>query len=100
MKGNRGIFVKVNYKNIGELNSFIYDSMNGVNKNKDKYVMCAGKYNKDGWTMVFKAKSIREAEELLSINSAKREQDKKKNILQSQLIENDMVLIPSWMHNN
>ena len=100
MKGNRGIFVKVNYKNIGELNSFIYDSMNGINKNKDKYVMCAGKYNKDGWTMVFKAKSIREAEELLSINSAKREQDKKKNILQSQLIENDMVLIPSWMHNN
>ena len=100
MKENRGIFVKVNYKNIGELNSFIYDSMNGINKNKDKYVMCAGKYNKDGWTMVFKAKSIREAEELLSINSAKREQDKKKNILQSQLIENDMVLIPSWMHNN
>ena len=29
MEGNRGIFVKVNYKNIGELNSFIYDSMNG-----------------------------------------------------------------------
>ncbi|MDU2289784.1 MULTISPECIES: hypothetical protein [unclassified Clostridium] len=100
MKGNRGIFVKVNYKNIGELNSFIYDSMNGVNKNKDKYVMCAGKYNKDGWTMVFKAKSIREAEELLSINSAKRELDKKKHILQSQLLENDRVSIPSWMSNN
>ena len=72
MKGNRGIFVKVNYKNIGELNSFIYDSMNGVNKNKDKYVMCAGKYNKDGWTMVFKAKSIREAEELLRESWIKR----------------------------
>lgn len=100
MKGNRGIFVKVNYKNIRELNSFIYDSMNGINKNKDKYVMCAGKYNKDGWTMVFKAKSIREAEELLSINSAKRELAKKKNLLHSQLIENDRVLIPSWMCNN
>ena len=100
MKGNRGIFVKVNYKNIGELNSFIYDSMNGINKNKDKYVMCAGKYNKDGWTMVFKAKSIREAEELLSINSPKRELAKKKNLLHSQLIENDRVLIPSWMCNN
>ncbi|WP_195988448.1 hypothetical protein [Clostridium sp. D53t1_180928_C8] len=100
MKGNRGIFVKVNYKNIGELNSFIYDSMNGVNKNKDKYVMCAGKYNKDGWTMVFKAKSMREAEELLNINSAKRKQDKKKHILQSQLMENDRVSIPSWMSNN
>ena len=100
MKGNRGIFVKVNYKNIGELNSFIYDSMNGISKNKDKYVMCVGKYNKDGWTMVFKAKSIREAEELLSINSAKRELAKKKNLLHSQLIENDRVLIPSWMCNN
>ena len=100
MKGNRGIFVKVNYKNIGELNSFIYDSMNGINKNKDKYVMCAGKYNKDGWTMVFKAKSIREAEELLSINSDKRKLAKKKNLLHSQLIENDRVLIPSWMCNN
>lgn len=100
MKGNRGIFVKVNYKNIRELNSFIYDSMNGINKNKDKYVMCAGKYNKDGWTMVFKAKSIREAEELLSINSARRELAKKKDLLHSQLIENDRVSIPHWMCNN
>ena len=100
MKGNRGIFVKVNYINIGELNSFIYDSMNGINKNKDKYVMCAGKYNKDGWTMVFKAKSIREAEELLSINSARRELAKKKDLLHSQLIENDRVSIPHWMCNN
>ena len=39
MKENRGIFVKVNYKNIGELNSFIYDSMNGVNKIKDKWII-------------------------------------------------------------
>ena len=100
MKGNRGIFVKVNYKNIGELNSFIYDSMNGINKNKDKYVMCAGKYNKDGWTMVFKAKSIREAEELLSINSAKRESLRKQELINTQLMDNDRVLIPSWMNNN
>lgn len=100
MKGDRGIFVKVNYKNIGELNSFIYDSMNGVNKNKDKYVMCAGKYNKDGWTMVFKAKNIREAEELLNINSAKRELNKKSNIINTQIVENDRVLIPAWMVNN
>ena len=100
MKGNRGIFVKVNYKNIGELNSFIYDSMNGKNKNQDKYVMCAGKYNKDGWTMVFKAKNMREAEELLSINSAKRELERKRNLFNSQLIENEIVSIPSWMCNN
>ena len=36
MKGNGDIFVKMNYKNIGELNSFIYNSMNGKNKNEDK----------------------------------------------------------------
>ena len=63
MKGNRGIFVKLNYKNIGELNSFVYDMTNGVNKDDDKYVMCAGKYDKNGWTIVFKAKSINEAQE-------------------------------------
>lgn len=100
MKGDRGIFVKVNYKNIGELNSFIYDSMNGVNKNKDKYVMCAGKYNKDGWTMVFKAKNIREAEELLNMNSAKRQLNRKSNMINTQIVENEGVLIPSWMCNN
>ncbi|WP_242824706.1 hypothetical protein [Clostridium celatum] len=27
MKGNGDIFVKMNYKNIGELNSFIYNSI-------------------------------------------------------------------------
>ena len=32
MEGNRGIFVKLNYKNIGELNSFVYDMTNGNNK--------------------------------------------------------------------
>lgn len=100
MKGDRGIFVKVNYKNIGELNSFIYDSMNGANRSKDKYVMCAGKYNKDGWTMVFKAKNIREAEELLNINSAKRKLEKSENLISSNLIENERVSIPSWMCNN
>ena len=48
MKGNRGIFVKLNYKNIGELNSFVYDMTNGANKDDDKYVMCEGKYDKNG----------------------------------------------------
>lgn len=100
MKGNRDIFVKVNYKNIGELNSFVYDSMNGNLKNNEKYVMCAGKYNKEGWTIVFKAKSMTEAEELLSINSAKRERERAKNLIASNIIENDRVLIPAWMSNN
>ena len=44
--------------------------------------------------------SKREAEELLSINSARRELAKKKDLLHSQLIENDRVSIPHWMCNN
>ena len=92
MKGNRGIFVKMNYKNIGELNSFVYDMTNGVNKDDDKYVMCAGKYDKNGWTIVFKAKSINEAQELVTRNSQKRSRK-----INSSIIEKEKVSIPSWM---
>lgn len=92
MKGNRGIFVKLNYKNIGELNSFVYGMTNGVNKDDDKYVMCAGKYDKNGWTIVFKAKSINEAQELVTRNSQKRSRK-----INSSIIEKEKVSIPSWM---
>ena len=92
MNKNSGIFVKLNYKNIGELNSFIYDKTNGVDKNRDKYVMCAGKYDKSGWTIVFQAKTISEAEELVSRNKRKRNQ-----IMQAQIAESNEVLLPSWM---
>ena len=44
---NNGIFVKLNYKNIGELKSFVYDKpMVEIDNNRDKYVMCAGKCDK------------------------------------------------------
>lgn len=92
MKGSRGIFVKLNYKNIGELNSFVYDMTNGEKKDDDKYVMCAGKYDKNGWTIVFKAKSINEAEELVTRNSQKRSRK-----IGSTIIESEKVSIPSWM---
>ena len=92
MKGHGDIFVKMNYKNIGELNSFVYDMTNGVNKDDDKYVMCAGKYDKNGWTIVFKAKSINEAQELVTRNSQKRSRK-----INSSIIEKEKVSIPSWM---
>ena len=90
MNNSRDILVKVNYKNIGELNSFIYNNIES-DKN-DKYVMCAGKYDKTGWTIVFKAKNMYEAEEILNRNSERRDK-----ILSNQIIEDDKVLIPSWM---
>ena len=55
---NNEIFVKLNYKNIGELKSFVYDRATGGNRNNDKYVMCAGKCDKDGLSIVFKAKTL------------------------------------------
>ena len=39
MKGNRGIFVKVNYKNIESL-IVLFMIVWMIKKNKDKYVMC------------------------------------------------------------
>lgn len=62
---NNDVFVKLNYKNIGEFKSLIIDRDLGSSE-KNKYVMCAGNYNKDGWTFVFKARSVKEAEALIS----------------------------------
>ena len=70
----------------------MYDMTNGVNKDDDKYVMCAGKYDKNGWTIVFKAKSINEAQELVTRNSQKRSRK-----INSSIIEKEKVSIPSWM---
>ena len=92
MKGVNEIFIKLNYKNIGELNSFIYDKTTGVNKNEDRYVMCAGKYDKNGWTIVFKAKSINEAQELVEMNSRKRN-----TLLNSNLVTEERISIPYFM---
>ena len=89
---NNEIFVKLNYKNIGELKSFVYDRATGGNRNNDKYVMCAGKCDKDGWSIVFKAKTLSEAEELVSRNKRRRE-----NIIKTQMASGEQVYLPSWM---
>ncbi|MGL4773045.1 MAG: hypothetical protein ACRC2K_05700 [Clostridium sp.] len=65
---NNGVFVKLNYKTIGEFNSLIIDRQGKFNQNDGKYIMCAGKYDKDGWTFVFKARNFKEAEELTNKN--------------------------------
>ena len=47
MKSDSGVFVKLNYKNIGESNSLIIDRQGNFGSSK-KYLMCAGKYDKNG----------------------------------------------------
>lgn len=61
-------FVKLNCKNIDNIRSLIVDGQNKHSNKQDKYIMCAGKYDKNGWTLVFRARTFEEAEELASIN--------------------------------
>lgn len=59
------VFVKLNVKNIGEVRSLIVDKGGINNYYNEKYLMCAGKYDKNGWTIVFKAKNYEEAEYII-----------------------------------
>lgn len=61
-------FVKVNCKNVDNIRSLIIDRQVKTKDKRDKYIMCAGKYDKNGWTLVFRAKSFKEAEELANLN--------------------------------
>ena len=61
-------FVKVNCKNMDNIRSLIIDREVKSKGSQDKYIMCAGKYDKNGWTLIFRAKTFEEAEELASLN--------------------------------
>ncbi len=62
---NNDVFVKLSLKNIGEVRSLIVDKQGFYNSQDGKYIMCAGKYDKNGWTIVFKAKNYKEAEYII-----------------------------------
>lgn len=61
-------FVKVNCKNVDNIRSLIIDRQVNYKNQQDKYIMCAGKYDKNGWTLVFRARTYKEAEELANLN--------------------------------
>ena len=61
-------FVKLNCKDIDNIRSLIVNGNNKNISNKEKYIMCAGKYDKNGWTLVFRARSFEEAEKLANMN--------------------------------
>lgn len=68
MKDVGNFFVKVNCKNVDSIRSLIIDRQDNYGNKQEKYIMCAGKYDKNGWTLVFRAKSFEEAEELANLN--------------------------------
>lgn len=88
------VFVKVNCKTIGELKSTIIDKGNSFNINNKKYMMCAGKYTKEGWSLVFKASSIEEAEEILASNKFNKKMETKE--CESIFVE-EKVSLPNWI---
>ena len=45
--------------------------------------MCAGKYDKDGWTIVFKARNFKEAEEIVNNNPFKNRKGYSANVYQN-----------------
>jgi len=68
MKEIGNFFVKLNCKNVDNVRSLIIDRQENYINQQEKYIMCAGKYDKNGWTLVFRARSFEEAEELANIN--------------------------------
>lgn len=93
---NNDIFVKLNYKTMGEFKSLIIDKQHTDSENS-KYMICTGKYTKDGWTFIFKANSIKEAEEFISKNSSKKRTEVSINTSRANisLIEEEKVYIPT-----
>lgn len=71
MMENGSFFVKLNCKNIDNIKSLIIDRQGYYTNTKEKYILCAGKYDKNGWTLVFRAKNFEEAEELANLNPFK-----------------------------
>jgi hypothetical protein len=68
MKEIGNFYVKLNCKNVDNIRSLIIDRQEKYIKQQEKYIMCAGKYDKNGWTLVFRARSFEEAEELANMN--------------------------------
>ena len=96
---NNDIFVKLNYKTIGEFKSLIIDRQH-IDNEKEKYLMCTGKYDKNGWTFIFKANSLKEAEDFINENSIKRNNIiNKKRIIEDSipLMNSDKIHIPAWI---
>ncbi|MEQ8199274.1 MAG: hypothetical protein ABRQ27_14945 [Clostridiaceae bacterium] len=69
MKKTSGIFVKINYKmDKGSKENIKEETHKTKGGIFNKYLLCGGKYNKDGVTMIFQAESLREAEEIINSN--------------------------------
>lgn len=97
MNSNSGVFVKVNCKSINEVKGLIIDR-GECRIHENKYLMCAGKYDKNGWTVVFKARNREEAELLINtnpFNSTNRGYNT--NFVAKMNNDEEIVQVPRWL---
>lgn len=80
MLNQNNFFVKLNCKNINSMKSLIIDRQIKALEDNSKYLMCAGKYDKNGWTFVFRTKSYEEAEKLASLNLFEHKKTDKRHL--------------------
>jgi uncharacterized protein len=64
------LFIRINYKAEGNYSELVRDEelKNYTNNNPNKYLICRGVCNKNGGTIIFKARDFKEAEEMLNNN--------------------------------
>lgn len=69
MKKNN-LFIRINYKENENYSELVgaHELMSYTNSNSSKYLICRGIFNKNGGTIIFKAKNFKEAEEMLNNN--------------------------------
>lgn len=65
-----GLFVRINYKNLKKRQSKKNGNVIGANSDTyvTKFLYCAGVLNKDGGTMIFRAKDMDEADYIANNN--------------------------------
>ncbi len=81
---NKDLLVKINYTQQGSDSlSIVYATNTNADKGKhsSKYLICGGMYNRNGGTIMFKAKNIEEATEIANNNLVARAGANKHNYI-------------------
>lgn len=89
MTKREGLFVKINYNNNGGMNSSrVKDdrTVKNNNINATKYLLCGGVFNKNGNTMIFQARNMHEAEQIVHNNPFVKSQVYSYEILKGDVI--------------
>ncbi|MBU3177086.1 hypothetical protein KPL47_12040 [Clostridium estertheticum] len=87
----KGLLVKINYSREGNDSLAITYASSTDNINRSsKYLICGGMYNRNGGTIMFKAKNIEEAAEIANNNLVVNASSNKYQYLKKDYIINNI----------